>query len=209
MIVVDHAPWPTEGNRGQRRAYGSVFKAAAIRWGIYLVVEAKTLYAEARGNNLTGLARTPVTFDADRLELRLLEAPSQEVDLDARIADYLRRNAGASTTAIAAGVEGKATAIRRRLADSDRFVNVPPILFGKPRNAKCWARAEDVQNLLNATPSENRDGVGTGLRGGTNDNPVPPADTYEVGGGRDGVRSSPRPDAETGLDDDAVEEAER
>jgi len=39
VCVVDHAPWPTEGNRGQRRAYGSGFKAAAIRWGIYLVAE--------------------------------------------------------------------------------------------------------------------------------------------------------------------------
>jgi hypothetical protein len=146
--VVDHSPWPTENNRGRSRAYGSVFKAAAIRWGIYLVNENGTLYVEARGNNLAGLPRTPVVFDAERLELRVLEAPSQEVDLDARIGDFLRRNVGAATSVVVAGVEGNDAAIRGRLQDSEHFATVPPILFGKPKNAKCWARAEDAPNLL-------------------------------------------------------------
>lgn len=69
--IVDHAPWPTEGNRGQRRGYGSVFKAAAIRWGIYTERKAGAeIYLEARGNNIAGLKRTLCAFDPELLELR-------------------------------------------------------------------------------------------------------------------------------------------
>jgi hypothetical protein len=154
VLTVDHAPWPTEGNRGQRRAYGSVFKAAAIRWGIYLEEEAGTLYVEARGNNLLGLKRTAVVWDAERLELRLLEAPSQAVDLDARIEDFLRRNPGAPNSVVVAGVKGNDAAIRRRLKESEDFEQVPPVLFGKPRNSVLWARAADVPDLLKANPGQ-------------------------------------------------------
>jgi RecA-family ATPase len=48
VCYVDHAPWPSEGNRNQRRGYGSVFKAAAIRWGIFLEKPGSTLWLEAR-----------------------------------------------------------------------------------------------------------------------------------------------------------------
>jgi hypothetical protein len=52
VSLVDHAPWPTEGNRGQRRAYGSVFKTAAVRWSIHLEADVKDdtrLHVEASG----------------------------------------------------------------------------------------------------------------------------------------------------------------
>ena len=163
VAVVDHAPWPTEGNRGQQRAYGSVFKAAAIRWGVYLVKQASTLYVEARGNNLTGLERTAVTFDAERFELRVHEAPSLELDLEARIADFLARNAGAATTAVVAGVKGDDKAIRSRLHDSASFVTVPPVVVGRPRNATCWARVEDVKTLLDTNPVNEGTDVAPGL----------------------------------------------
>jgi hypothetical protein len=154
VLTVDHAPWPTEGNRGQRRAYGSVFKAAAIRSGLYLEEQAGTLYLEARGNNLTGLKSTAVAWDAERLELRLLEAPPQAVDLDARIEDFLGRNPGASTSVVVAAVKGNDSAIRGRLRDNEDFAQVPPVLFGKPRNASLWARAADVPSLLNDNPGQ-------------------------------------------------------
>jgi AAA domain len=148
VCLIDHAPWPTEGNRNQRRAYGSVFKAAAIRWGIYLHEEAGTLYLEARGNNLSGLARTAVAWSAERLALQLIEPRTPEVDLADAIADFLHRNPGATTTAVTAVVAGRSTTIKRLLRDDERFTTVPPVMFGKPRNATCWACAEDAASLL-------------------------------------------------------------
>jgi AAA domain len=73
VCYVDHAPWPSEGNRGQRRGYGSVFKAAAIRWGIFLEKPGSTLYLEASGNNIRGIKRSVAAWDEDELELRLVE----------------------------------------------------------------------------------------------------------------------------------------
>jgi hypothetical protein len=153
VAVVDHAPWPTDANRTQRRAYGSVFKAAAIRWGIYLMREGDTMYVEARGNNLTGLSRTAAVWDAEQLELRLVAPPAKAVELADRIDDFLRRNPGATTTAVRAGVEGKDTAIDGVLERDRRFVTVPPIVFAKPRNSTCWARAEDAPSLLDQAAS--------------------------------------------------------
>jgi hypothetical protein len=71
IATVDHAPWPTEGNRGQRRSYGSVFKTAAIRWGIYTAPKTiGEIWLEAKGNNMPGLKSTLCTFDAELLELK-------------------------------------------------------------------------------------------------------------------------------------------
>jgi hypothetical protein len=155
--IIDHAPWPTENNRGQRRAYGSVFKAAAIRWGIYLDREEETLYLQAGGNNLAGVRRTPVFWDAERLELHLVEPLSAEAELANRVEDFLKRNPGASTTVIRAGVQGHDKTIDRALADDERFAKVPPKLFGKPRNTNCWARIEDVPDLLRSADSTEGD----------------------------------------------------
>jgi hypothetical protein len=151
LMFVDHSPWPTEGNQGQRRGYGSVFKAAAIRWGIYLDRAGDAIFVEARGNNLTGLTRTAAMWDADALELRLVHAPSETDDLAGRIEDFLRRNPGATTKVVQAGVTGGDTLVRQRLDSDERFTNVPPVMFGRPKNALCWARAIDVPNLINAT----------------------------------------------------------
>ena len=151
VAVVDHAPWPTDSNRGQRRAYGTVFKAAAVRWGIYLEAQADTLYVEARGNNLAGLKRTPVVWDPDKLELRLVEPRTIEDELVDRIDDFLSRNPGAATTVVQKGVKGNEGAIKRTLADDERFVTVPPVLFGRPRNAVCWARVADAPGLFDGT----------------------------------------------------------
>lgn len=79
-LIVDHAPWPTEGNRGQRRAYGSVFKAAAIRWAIFLERQGSKLYVSASGNNVRGIPRTPAFWDEEASELRLVDAATVEKD---------------------------------------------------------------------------------------------------------------------------------
>lgn len=148
VAFVDHAPWPTEANHS-RRNYGSVFKTAAIRWRVHLDRDADgTVFVEARGNNLAGLVRTPAVWDTELLELRIVQPPSETGGLADRIDDFLRRNPGAATKVVQAGVQGGDKEIAERLKSDERFVLVPPKLFGKPSNAKCWARAVDVPNLL-------------------------------------------------------------
>jgi hypothetical protein len=78
ILTIDHAPWPTEGNRGQARALGSVFKRAAVRWGIYLGRDGKGAFLEASGNNVSGLKRQIATWDEDKLEVRLTAMRSAE-----------------------------------------------------------------------------------------------------------------------------------
>jgi hypothetical protein len=152
ILFVDHSPWPNEGNQGQRRAYGSVFKTAAIRWGVYFDRSGETVFVEAHGNNLTGMPRTPALWDAEALELRLIETPSQALDLGVRISDFLRRNPGAATVSINAGVEGREKEIRRVLQSDEAFKAVPPQLFG-PKPGRRWA---DVARGIN-------DNLGPGL----------------------------------------------
>lgn len=84
IVVVDHMPWATDTNRKRLRSYGDVFKGAAARAGIYIDAEGSKLYVEARGNNIRGFKRTPAFWDADALELRLVEKGSPEEE-DARV----------------------------------------------------------------------------------------------------------------------------
>jgi hypothetical protein len=215
LLFVDHSPWPSESNQGQRRGYGSVFKAAAIRWGIYIDRSGETVFVEGRGNNIAGLPRTPALWDAERLELRLVAAPSESDGIADRIADFLRRNTGATTTVVTAGVSGKDAQIRERLESDPRFASVPPVLFGKPKNAHCWARAEDVPNLLDLTPARERADVGPGLPEEQTTTPAQPAYTPVGGGAEAEVGRIPGPHrgptladlSQDDLPDNAAEEA--
>jgi AAA domain len=193
VCLIDHAPWPTDANSGQRRAYGSVFKAAAIRWGIYIDRTGDTFFVEARGNNLAGLARTAAVWDADRLELRIVEPPAQTDDLAARIEDFLRRNPGAATSVIRAAVSGNDTQIGKRLDSDERFSKVPPKLFGKPSNSICWALTEELPSILSATSAENPAEVGQRLPRETDSTSAAPTFTPEGCKGRADVGSPPLP----------------
>jgi len=100
VLTVDHSPWPSENNRGQRRAYGSVFKAAAVRCVIHIERDGSKLWIEAHGNNLPGLKRTLAEWDADTLELRLIG--EEEGDLKAppsEIAAFVTERGGKATPA--------------------------------------------------------------------------------------------------------------
>jgi DnaB-like helicase N terminal domain/AAA domain len=102
ICLIDHAPWPTEANRGLRRGYGSVFKAAAIRWGVYIERQGERLYIEGRGNNVRGLPRSLVTWDADVLQLRLIDTDDDHASHVADRADralaWLNDNPGSHST---------------------------------------------------------------------------------------------------------------
>jgi hypothetical protein len=94
VLIVDHAPWPTDGNGGQARAYGDVHKGAAVRWGIYLQRKGKAYYVEARGNNHAGIKRTPFTFSNETLELQLVPTtpatdPVEHPDVLDWLTDYV------------------------------------------------------------------------------------------------------------------------
>jgi hypothetical protein len=94
VLIVDHAPWPSESNRGQRRAYGSVLKSAAIRWAIFLERQGSKLYVSANGNNVRGLPRTPAYWDEEEHELRLVDAGADAAADDEALewlVDYVER----------------------------------------------------------------------------------------------------------------------
>jgi len=119
IAFVDHAPWPTEANRGHVRGYGSVFKAAAIRWGIY--VERKKgsgeVWIEARGNNVAGFQRKLFLWDAEALEFRPVDREQIAADdLDERVFEYVATHPGASQTEIENAVTGKRDRIREALS---------------------------------------------------------------------------------------------
>jgi AAA domain len=143
--LVDHAPWPTEGNRGQRRAYGSVFKTAAVRWSIHLEADAKDdtrLHVEASGNNVAGFRRTPAIWNEEALEIRLLEVERLDEDtLDELVLAWVTEHPGTATTKVAAGV-GKR---RENVADSlerlgrlEQVTSKPSRELGRPGTGTYW-----------------------------------------------------------------------
>lgn len=143
VLVVDHAPWPSESNRGQMRGYGDVHKAAAIRWGIYVLRERSKLYVEARANNMRGLKRTPAVWDPDALELKLLDTEPDGRDVEAEIADYLGTHEAErdrSTNAIAKGIGAGKKRVADTLKASDRFTS-----YDGPNRAKIWVPS-DAEN---------------------------------------------------------------
>ncbi|MGH2800613.1 MAG: hypothetical protein ACRDM0_23680, partial [Thermoleophilaceae bacterium] len=118
VLTIDHSPWPSENTRGQRRAYGSVFKAAAIRWAVHLERDGENLWSEAHGNNLRGFKRRLTVWDEETLELRLHEAEhGYQKAPPADIAEWIRgRESGTASPAEireAFGIEHHALAKRR------------------------------------------------------------------------------------------------
>jgi len=163
VCFVDHAPWPTEGNRGQRRGYGSVFKAAAIRWGIYLERDGDKLWVEARGNNVPGLKRSLATWDEDALELHLVDsdriAPNE---YEERILDYLSEHPWATTTELEEEPHGRAESLRaarKKLQETGRIYSTPSNQLGRPGTALRWNIADaSVHATSNPVPLSGTDG---------------------------------------------------
>lgn len=120
ILIVDHMAWATETNRNRLRAYGDVFKNAAIRSGVYIDAVGTQLYVEIRGNNIPTLTRTPCYWDRDRLELRLVDK-QDHVDPEGyaeRILDFFASPEGGdwtSTKGIETAVTGRGAHIRSAL----------------------------------------------------------------------------------------------
>ena len=138
VCVIDHSPWPTEGNRGQRRAYGSVFKAAAVRWGIYLDREGEKLWLEARGNNIRGLKRSLAIWAEDELELRLVDAKQiEDEELFERVIAYVTDHPGETQGTVENEVHGARERVRQALeaAANENVLAVGP---GRTKKGKYW-----------------------------------------------------------------------
>jgi hypothetical protein len=170
VCLVDHAPWPTEGNRGQRRAYGSVFKTAAVRWSVHLEADPRDdtrLHVEASGNNVAGFRRTPAIWDEDALEIRLLDPMLIDNDqLDERVLEYVTAHPGEPTKRVEDEVEGGRDSIRKsleRLASNEVVARGP----GRRVNGSYWYPADHAAlrspgDLL-ATTGDMSPGLSQGL----------------------------------------------
>lgn len=140
--VVDHMPWANETNRKRLRGYGDVFKNAAVRAGIYIDANGSKLYVEARGNNIRGFKRTPAYWDADALELRLVEASETSAETyEQRLIDYLAEHPWTTTDDLIDKVEGRSKelrAARARLFYAGRLIKVPSAEVGHPGKGLRW-----------------------------------------------------------------------
>ena len=95
-----------------------MFKAAAIRWGVYLERKKGSgeVWIEARGNNVAGFRRKLFLWDEDALEFCPVDRQQiAQDDLEKRIYEYVSGHAGASQTEIEDGVTGKRDRIRETL----------------------------------------------------------------------------------------------
>jgi hypothetical protein len=158
ILIVDHAPWPTLGNKGQMRAYGDVHKGAAVRFGIYIAREGTKLYVEARGNNIRGFKRTVAYWDEEQLELRLVDSQPADEGIEkatAWLLAYVTENPGLARSKIEAaykaegGIRNHArAAIAAELAASTPRLAVGP---GESPNGKYLYPASEANSPLAAT----------------------------------------------------------
>jgi hypothetical protein len=150
---VDHAPWPTEGNRNQRRAYGSVFKAAAQRWGIFLERDGSKLWVEAHGNNVRGLKRSLAVWNEDELELHLVDMADEErseEELDRDVLAFVTREPGRPTKRVRASAAGRDSSIDASLERLKARAEVVDLgrdggpWSGRPGTPRYWHPASDA-----------------------------------------------------------------
>jgi hypothetical protein len=122
IVLVDHMPWATDANRQRLRSYGDVFKGAAARAGIYIDAQGSKLFVEARGNSIAGFKRTPAYWDAEALELKLVDTSRQEEAdeaLDERVLEWLVECAGShSKTQVRKGVREGGSASNERIDEA-------------------------------------------------------------------------------------------
>lgn len=165
VAIVDHAPWPTESNRGQHRAYGNVFKNAAIRWWIEIERPADNLLVSAGGNNLSGFKRRPAYWHKETLELRLEDKQVNESELATRVLEHVHAHPGDPSQNVEDTVEGGRESIRKalkRLATHKLIAKGP----GRHPRGNYWypadhAALQSPDDLL-ATLGDNSPGLSQG-----------------------------------------------
>jgi 5S rRNA maturation endonuclease (ribonuclease M5) len=166
VLIVDHMPHPTEANTGRLRAYGGVFKGAAIRFGIYLDSSRPQYKLEIRGNNFPKTPKTNVHFNPDTLLFALGTNPASS-DSDEWKPTILMERASRyveaceeppSKNQVEKAIHGKSSDHKRQAVDiliRDGYFAVEP----GPRNAKLLRsvrpyRELDEQTSPPTTPTE-------------------------------------------------------
>jgi AAA domain len=195
VLVIDHMPWATDSNRSRLRAYGDVFKGAAARFGVYIDVEGEKLRVEARGNNIRGLPRTPVYWDADTLSLRLVDTTAENANesedaLDAVVVAWLREQASPrSQTKVRRGVKRRHENVdqalerlkgRGEVRDSARNGGA---WSGQPGTPRYW----EATTHADSTPPQ-QNGAGSGeVVSQARKEPTPPGSPRPLKGGEVGA----------------------
>ena len=178
-------PWATEQNRKRLRAYGGVFKGAAVRFGIYSIAAGEKLYVEARGNNIQRVQAVAGGVDEDELELRLVdtkEAVSDE-EYEQRILQLSGRAWEVETDKLNGGegnVEGKKgplVAARGRLLASG---SLEKRLGGTSGRKALWKLSTDA----GSSGSQN---LGNQISLGNDSQLVPGSDWFPLRGGTGGT----------------------
>jgi hypothetical protein len=192
VAIVDHRPWPNDSNQGQTRAYGSVFKAAAIRWGVYFQRKGKTnqVWIQASGNNIAGFGRRLFEWDEEQLLLRPVKAAEQaaaqaDAQLDRRVFQYVCANPGCSQNQVETNVDGQAKRIRESLErlrtgvvrpdDGDEPSEAMRLVptTGTQSKGKYWKPAPHAGSSSSQADETNRDELSVGPSGGEV-RPAPP-----------------------------------
>ena len=177
VAFVDHAAWPTETNTSVR-AYGSVFKAAAIRWGIYLKADGSGISFEARSNNMPGTAKTLLAWDSETLELAVLDTEQTRKAPAGEIAKWVRQRPGETATPgdICEQFGIVESTLRGR---RDELAQLGVTYISAGRDSRYTAAAQPL-----------RDTAYRGVPRGGDSDPAIPAPYYVVGAGSQGA---PRP----------------
>ena len=138
VCFVDHSPWPTEGNRGQRR--GTARCSRPPRSLGHLPRAGRHRSSSRRVATTSPACRAPRRPGTPSSWSCACSTPSQTDDLADPIEDFLRRNPGA-VTVIRRRCERQPT-LRSpaELEDNERFVRVPPILFGSAETQMLGSR---------------------------------------------------------------------
>jgi hypothetical protein len=202
FAFVDHAPWPNEQNRGQRRAYGSVFKAAAVRWAIHLEADPcddAKLYLEARGNNVSGFRRSPAYWDEETLEIRLLDTASvADEEYKQRVLEYLQGRSWTSSNRIVREVKGRAERLLRALQsleEAGRVTSASSRALGRGGSGTYWILASEAESALFPRGGKNPEDPVAGSVTSAGGLPLFPPPI----GGEDPPREEPVPPAEEGI----------
>jgi hypothetical protein len=200
VAVIDHSPWPSDSNRGHRRAFGSVFKAALARWTIHAERDGDEVTIEARGNDLDGY-RERFVFDPDLLEL-VVDEGDDERDLAAEIERELAKVQCLPTSYVARAVKAEDAAVREALRADARFAKTP--CLSEPRHGTrptCW-KLQDLPVPDDETNGDEWRGVQSPIY--SSQPPHTPVGGVRLETGRGG-HSSRRPDGfEAGLAETTV-----
>jgi len=164
IILVDHASKPSDSNKGRDASvssFGTVWKAAAVRSSIVITKDAHGLKATAIGNNIKGFPATPIAFDDELLELRVVDVkdPSEDTEkIDAEVLAEVKRLPGLSGNQVRVNVrrgKAKVAASLARLEAANLIYNTyaagTELFQGKPGQADRGAYSEPAPDETRAS----------------------------------------------------------